>query len=684
MDIPSPDEILAALDDDQRVVATTIGPPVVVVAGAGTGKTRAITHRIAWAAASGVQDPGRVLAVTFTTRAAGEMRARLHALGVGGVQARTFHSAALRQVQHFWPGAYGTQLPEVTEKRFALVADAAGRHRLKVDTALLRDLSGEISWAKVSNVTPGEYPSLARSAGRLLASTDPETIARVFTTYEQVKADRGLIDFDDILLCAAALLSEHPDVASQVRSRYRHFVVDEYQDVSPLQQALLDLWLGDAGDVCVVGDPRQSIHAFAGARPSYLTGFQTSHPGARVVNLVRDYRSSPQVVTLANQVMSSGPGRRGFVAPPLVAQGRPGPDPVFAPAADEAEEARGAAQWLSALYASGVTWREMAILFRINAQSPAFEAALADQDIPYQVRGSERFYERPEIRQALATLRGAANAAPHDPALPGVRDALAGLGWNDSVPEGGGAARERWESWNALVDLASDIVDQTPDADLGVVVAALVERADRQHAPVGQGVTLATMHAAKGLEWDAVALVGVHEGTLPFVLAKTDEQLAEEHRLLYVGITRARTHLRVSWSGRRGRRPSRFLERVSGVAVLPSVEKSRPTRAEKAAAMCRVCGRALSTGTDRKLGRHTDCASSYDEALLASLKAWRLETAQAESVPAFVVFTDATLIAVAEARPSTRAEFLAVSGIGTTKWDKWGAALQQVLARHPE
>ena len=181
MDIPSPDEILAALDDDQRVVATTIGPPVVVVAGAGTGKTRAITHRIAWAAASGVQDPGRVLAVTFTTRAAGEMRARLHALGVGGVQARTFHSAALRQVQHFWPGAYGTQLPEVTEKRFALVADAAGRHRLKVDTALLRDLSGEISWAKVSNVTPGEYPSLARSAGRLLASTDPETIARVFS-----------------------------------------------------------------------------------------------------------------------------------------------------------------------------------------------------------------------------------------------------------------------------------------------------------------------------------------------------------------------------------------------------------------------------------------------------------------------------------------------------------------------
>ncbi|HSN44345.1 MAG TPA: ATP-dependent helicase, partial [Propionibacteriaceae bacterium] len=505
MDTPTPDEILAALDDDQRVVATTIGPPVVVIAGAGTGKTRAITHRIAWASATGVQDPTRVLAVTFTTRAAGELRSRLHDLGVGGVQARTFHSAALRQAQHFWPGAYGTQLPEVTEKRFSLVADAAGRHRLKVDTGLLRDLSGEISWAKVSNVTPGEYPGLARAAARQLASTDPETVARVFTTYEQVKADRGLIDFDDILLCTAALLGENPDVAATVRSRYRHFVVDEYQDVSPLQQTLLDLWAGEGQDVCVVGDPRQSIHAFAGARPTYLTRFSSTHPGAQVVNLVRDYRSSPQVVGLANQVMATGPGRRGFPAPPLVAQGRPGPDPVLAPASDESGEARATAHWLKILNESGTAWNEMAVLFRINAQSPSFEAALADLAIPYQVRGTERFYERPEIRQALLTLRGAASAAPDDPGLRGVRDALAGLGWSESVPEGGGASRERWESWNALADLASDVVEQAPDATLADVVESLMARADRQHAPAGLGVTLATMHSAKGLEWDAVA-----------------------------------------------------------------------------------------------------------------------------------------------------------------------------------
>jgi DNA helicase-2/ATP-dependent DNA helicase PcrA len=705
----SPDEILAALDPEQREVATTLRGPVVVIAGAGTGKTRAITHRIAYGVATGVYRPTSVLAVTFTTRAAGELRGRLQRLGVSGVQARTFHSAALRQASYFWPRAYGGELPRVLENKMSLVAEAANRLRVQVDTPRLRDLVSEISWAKVSNVAPEDYARLAGQHHRNVSSIDPETVGRVFEAYEATKRSRMRIDFEDILLCAAALIAEHPEVAEQIRATYRHFVVDEYQDVSPLQQALLDLWRGDRTDVCVVGDPAQTIHSFAGAQASYLTGFARRHPGATVIRLIRDYRSTPQVVGVANQVMDAGV--RSGTAVRLQAQQPAGPAVEFASAPDEQAEAGQIADWLGRLAESGIEHREMAVLFRINASSPALEQALADRQIPYLVRGGERFYERPEVRQALLALRTEARAA--DPAadvdvLEQVKAVLGSLGWTAQPPNSAGAVRERWESLAALLSVAEDLVSDAratagtlldsdaealseaqPRIDLAAVSAELDRRAEAQHVPAAQGVTLGTMHAAKGLEWDAVALYGMHEGSVPFVLATSPEQLAEERRLLYVGITRARSRLRISWSltrngGGSTRRPSRYLDAVLPASMTSGGPGGARERRSTLAAHCRSCGKALTGGAERKLGRHADCPSTYDEQTLALLKEWRRQEAAEQSLPAYCIFTDATLVALAEAEPASAAALAKVPGLGAVKIGKYGDAVLAIIgSRRP-
>ncbi|GAB3703852.1 ATP-dependent DNA helicase UvrD2 [Mariniluteicoccus flavus] len=694
-DLPRPDapeRLLEALDPEQRAVATALQGPVAVIAGAGTGKTRAVTHRIAYGVRTGVYNPTTVLAVTFTTRAAGEMRGRLQQLGVRGVQARTFHSAALRQAQYFWPRAYGGDLPRVLDNRMSLVAESASRLRVPVDTARLRDLVGEIAWAKVSNVTAEDYPAIARSFGRELASIEPEVVARMFRAYEDAKRARERIDFEDILLCTSALLSDRPEVADEVRRTYRHFVVDEYQDVSPLQESLLNLWLGDRADVCVVGDPAQTIHSFAGARADYLTGFANRHRDATVVRLVRDYRSTPQVVNVANGIMKranqEGASGSALTAVTLQAQRPAGPEAAFVEAPDEASEAAGVADWLKSLVAKGVDPREMAVLFRINAQSPAYEQALSDRGIPYLVRGAERFYERPEVRQALGVLRTQARVGDDQPVGEQVRAILEGVGWSREAPSGGGQVRERWESLAALVSVADDVVAHDPYATVEAVLDELERRAEAQHAPVAQGVTLATIHSAKGLEWDAVAVVGAQEGTLPFVLAQRPAEVAEERRLLYVAVTRAREHLRVSWSRTRSgsggqRNPSRFLD-----GVRPASERTAPTPRRKSSgpkgtrmsATCRVCDRHLDTATDRKLGRHEGCPSTYDEALLERLKDWRRETSDEAKVPAYVVFTDATLIAVAEALPTDERTLLAISGIGRAKVDRYGEDVLRIVA----
>ncbi|MFB7513894.1 ATP-dependent DNA helicase UvrD2 [Streptomyces sp. NPDC056144] len=697
------DAVLDGLDPEQREVATALSGPVCVLAGAGTGKTRAITHRIAFGVRSGILQPASVLAVTFTNRAAGEMRGRLRQLGAGGVQARTFHSAALRQLQFFWPKAVGGDLPRLLERKIQLVADAAARCRVRLDRNELRDVTGEIEWAKVTQTVPADYPAAVAKATRD-APRDPAEISQIYAMYEQLKRDRSVIDFEDVLLLTVGILQDRHDIADQIRRQYQHFVVDEYQDVSPLQQRLLDLWLGERDNLCVVGDASQTIYSFTGATPDHLLNFRHRHPNATVVKLVRDYRSTPQVVHLANDLLNQASGRAAEHRLELISQRDPGPEPVYTEYADEPAEAEGTARRIRDLIAAGVPAGEIAVLYRINAQSEVYEQALADAGVPYQLRGAERFFERQEVREAGIALRGAARAGGNDSLLDDaedlpaqVRAVLSTKGWTTQPPSGSGAARDKWESLAALVRLAEDFARAKPGATLSDLVAELDERAAAQHAPTVQGVTLASLHSAKGLEWDAVFLVGLSEGMMPITYAKTDEQVEEERRLLYVGVTRARLHLALSWSlsrapgGRASRRPTRFLNGLrpgSGSAgrsrplAVGGVERSLGTarRKPRGPVLCRVCGVTLTEAGAMKLLRCEDCPSDMDEGLYERLRDWRAEQARELAQPAYCVFTDKTLMAIAERVPTTDGELSAISGVGTRKLVRFGADVLAICA----
>lgn len=679
--------LLESLDPEQREVAEALRGPVRVLAGAGTGKTRAITHRIAYGVATGTYNPTEVLAVTFTTRAAGEMRGRLRALGAPGVQARTFHSAALRQVRWFWPKVYGGEPPQLIESKIPVVAAAARRNRIQVDQGTLRDLASEVEWAKVSNVRPDAYERVAPTRNREVSGLDAATVAHVFGTYEELKREQGRMDMEDVLLIGAALLAEDDRVAASVRQQYKWFVVDEYQDVSPIQATLLDLWLGGRDEICVVGDPAQTIYSFAGARAAYLTEFLRDHPGATNIELVRNYRSTPQVIEAANSLLKGT--ATGAVT--LRAQ-QPAGDPVaWRELPDEVAEADAVADEVVRLQAAGVPLREMAVLFRINAQSENFEEALASRSIPYVVRGAARFFERPEVRQALALLRASARAgeAAGEDLVSQVRAVLAGMGWSSEAPTARGQARDRWESLTALVSQAEEYAAAEVAPTLEGFTAELDRRAHEQHAPVAEGVTLATLHAAKGLEWDAVFLAGLQDGSLPITYATTPEAVEEERRLLYVGITRARKHLALSWSlarnpgGQARRKPSRFLAglRPESVTDRPAVQAgAKAGRKRSKASVCRMCRRPLATARERNRGYCADCPLPYDEAVFESLKQWRKQRAEAESVPAFVVFSDATLEALAEVRPTDRQGLLRVNGIGAAKLERYADDVLAVLA----
>ncbi|HSE09186.1 MAG TPA: ATP-dependent DNA helicase UvrD2 [Nocardioidaceae bacterium] len=681
----SAERLLEALDPEQREVALALRGPVRVLAGAGTGKTRAITHRIAYGVATGVYNPTEVLAVTFTTRAAGEMRGRLRALGAGGVQARTFHSAALRQARYFWRRVYGGELPVLTESKLPLLGNAARRNRVETDQATLRDLAAEVEWAKVSNVRPDDYARVADARGRSVSGQDPATVARVFATYEQVKRDQGRMDMEDVLLITAALLTEDERVAAEVRRQYRWFVVDEFQDVSPIQAALLDLWLGGRDDLCVVGDPAQTIYSFAGASATYLTDFPRRHPGTTSLELVRNYRSTPQVVSAANQLLSGTPS----AGVSLRSQQEPGPEVVYAEHSDEVAEAEAVAARILELRRSDASMREVAVLFRVNAQSEAFEEALAARGIPYVVRGAARFFERPEVRQAVTLLRGNARGSggSDEGLVADVKAVLSGMDWSEKAPSGRGSVRDRWESLQAIVSQAEEYAASHQGADLGTFVDELDRRAAEQHAPVADGVTLATLHAAKGLEWDHVFLVGMHEGMMPIVYAEGHAAVEEERRLLYVGMTRARLRLAVSWSlarspgGRATRKPSRFLTGLRPeVASDRAREERSRSRAKRGVAHCRECNAPLSTTAERKIGRCEGCPASYDEELFERLRAWRVARASEEKVPAYVVFTDLTLQAIAEVCPSDRAALLRINGVGPAKIDKYADDVLALVA----
>jgi DNA helicase II / ATP-dependent DNA helicase PcrA len=694
----SPDAVLSVLDPEQRAVATTLRGPVCVLAGAGTGKTRAITHRIAYGVHAGVYAPQQVLAVTFTARAAGEMRGRLRLLGVGGVQARTFHAAALRQLAFFWPKVVGGELPRLVASKAGLLAEAAGRSRLALPGPAIRDAAAEIEWAKATRTAPDDYVAAAARSGRSpAADLSPAELAKLYAAYEEVKRARGNLDFEDVLLLTVGILEDRQDVAAQVRAQYRHLVVDEYQDVNPLQQALLDLWLGGSKELCVVGDASQTIYSFTGASPDYLLGFRRRYPEAEVVRLVRDYRSTPQVVALANGLLRRASGEAAAARVELVAQRPSGPAPTFTAYPDEPAEAAGVAGRIRGLVDGGVPASEIAVLFRINAQSEVFEEALADAGIPYLLRGAERFFERPEVRKAVVLLRGAARGGTGSTIADGlvddVRAVLASAGWGPTPPQGSGAAREAWESLAALVGLAEQLASERSGVTLSDLVAELDERIAAQHAPTVDGVTLASLHSAKGLEWDAVFLIGLVEGTLPITYADTPAAVEEERRLLYVGATRAREHLHLSWAaarspgGRGSRKPSRFLDglrpgdesgRGAGPGTAARGARGRRVRGPLPT-VCAGCGAPLSAAADRTRGRCADCPPAYDEAVFEQLRAWRLERSKADSVPAYVVFTDATLEAIAEHAPASLRELAMINGVGSVKLERYGPEVLTLL-----
>jgi DNA helicase-2/ATP-dependent DNA helicase PcrA len=653
----SPDEILVGLNEAQREAVLAVSGPVAIVAGAGTGKTRVVSHRAAYAAATGAADERRMLLVTFTEKAANEMSERVRGLGLARATARTFHSAALAQLRHFWPRAHETPMAEVVADKWRLVAplarDLPGGYRFTPT----KDLIDEIEWAKSRRLTPDAYGrAVASASGATRTPPVPvELFLRVYRGYERAKARRGLIDFDDILIELVDILERDEPALRQVHERYAWFSVDEYQDTTPLQARLLDLWVGERSDLCVVGDEDQTIYSFAGASLAHLRDFAERHPGARVIALAENYRSSPQVLELANRLLASaGRSKR------LVATRAPGPTPdIRTFATDEAERTE-LARRVRGLIADGVAAAEIAVLVRLNAQLALIEAALTRAAVPYQVRGL-RFFDRAEVRAAvgrlrrlLPDLRGEALAAA------AADDWRSQLGFEPDAAVEGGEARERQAALSTLLAIVREM-----GLDRDGVIAELGRRAEAERSSDGTGVHLLTLHRAKGLEWDAVFLPALEEGVLPVAQAADDaDALDEERRLLYVGITRARTNLVLSWAQQRASSTTGKLQRRTMSRFL------RPL-VDAPGVVTRPSGARRTSAPQGPLA--TDA-----EARLEALKAWRRERAQADGVPAYVVLHDATLRAIAETRPTSESALLAVQGFGPAKLEKYGAEILEV------
>jgi DNA helicase-2/ATP-dependent DNA helicase PcrA len=534
------DSILAALDPDQRAVALATRGPVCVIAGAGTGKTRAITHRIAYAAAIGTMDPAKVLALTFTAKAAGEMRARLRSLGVPTVAARTIHSAALKQLLFFWPSVFGGRTPDLMTTKTGFLTEAINRAGLTdslraTNRELMRDIASEIEWAKVSQVGPTDYineVSKRSQKPRLI----PEQMVQVYTAYESIKKQELAIDFEDVLLLCAAMLEEEREVRERVQDQYIYFTIDEYQDISPIQQRLINAWLGTRKDICVVGDPAQTIYSFAGATPVFLNSFTQRFPDAEVIRLSTGYRSTPEITFAANALL-----RHGTMGQELVAFNDHGSKPIVTGYSDETSEIRGVMNEINALLADGTQPQEIAILARTNAQLKGAEKAMLAQNVPYQVRNTERFFDRREVRDFLKQVRQA-SVIPAE-----------GQGWIDELRSIAQPylTGEAIDGIAALLHLARELDDDdnfSPKTLRGYL-REVEDRVQQNNPPTMPVVTLATLHAAKGLEWERVFLIGASDGQLPLANSNGDSAIEEERRLFYVGITRAKADLHISYRG---------------------------------------------------------------------------------------------------------------------------------------
>ncbi len=536
------EEILAALDGDQREVALATSGPVCVIAGAGTGKTRAITHRIAYACAIGVMNPQKVLALTFTSRAAGEMRTRLRGLGVPNVSARTFHSAALRQLIYFWPTVFGGRVPNLLTTKSRFITEAVSRSGLGDSLPIssrefLREISSKIEWAKVSMISPEDYVTETKGRAERTRITAGQ-VAQVYSAYQSLMRQEHAIDFEDVLLLTTAMVEQDRDVRERVHDQYRFFTIDEYQDISPLQQRLINAWLGNRKEICVVGDPAQTIYSFAGATPLFLTGFARRFPDAQVIRLTTGYRSTPEIIFTANSIL-----RVGEMGQETVALNEHGLMPDLFPYTDEASEIQGVAAKIENLISEGVAPHDIAVLARTNAQLTSLARGCESLGLPYQVRDNERFFERSDIRDFLKLVRQAsvipAQGVTWLQELETIAAPYITSATNDGI--------------SALVHLAREFDADTSFSPktLRSYLREVEDRVEQNNPPVMPVVTLSTLHAAKGLEWDFVFLIGVSEGLFP----SDENSIDEERRLFYVGVTRAKRHVSLSYR----QKPSPFL-----------------------------------------------------------------------------------------------------------------------------
>ena len=535
--VSKPIDILGALDESQREAAMTLKGPLAIIAGAGSGKTRTISHRIAYGIATGAFTESRVLALTYTNRAAAELRTRLRQLGASGVAVRTFHSAALAQLQFFWPQLTENFAPKLVTQKGPMISEVLDSMGIRLTEQERFGLQAEVEFLRYAMLDLERYIELERPELAL----NPERFVEFFKSYALLKQKKRVVDWEDAILLTVGMLRNESRMLSHVQQQYRFFTVDEYQDISPLQQALLETWLGERDELCVVGDPRQTIYSFAGATSEFLLGFQDSFPNASVVELDRNYRSSQEIVSLANRIAP---------AAPLVATRQVSAKPKLKSYPTTASEARDVAIQIEE-FLKTQNARDIAILARTNAQLVGIEKELQSLGIETQLRGAGRFFRRPEVMQAYSAIRALKTTALEEPLFIEVSKILSALGWSSKAEPG-----PRWEALNWF----TTILDDLGDISLEEYLRELDDWERSGHEPQREAVTLATIHATKGLEWHSVFLIGCNQGIFPIGYAKTESDLAEERRLFYVAVTRAQNFLQISYSEQKG--PSEFIDLV--------------------------------------------------------------------------------------------------------------------------
>lgn len=686
--------LLRGLNEAQHAAVVSEASPLRILAGAGSGKTRVLTHRIAYRAEVGTLDPNRVLAVTFTRKAAGELRERLGRLGLrSGVHAGTFHSIAYAQLRQRWEER-GIRPPELLERKVGFVARLMSS---RGGTAPL-DVVAEIEWAAARRVGPEQYEAAAALARRR-PPLDAGKVADIYERFMSEKRRRRLVDFDDLLRLAVRDLAADPVYAAARHWRFRHLFVDEFQDVNPLQHALLAAWSGPESDLCAVGDPNQAIYAWNGADARYLTDFESFFPGSASITLEDNYRSTPEILTVANAVLDSGRS-----VPIRLRPHRPsGPVPTVVDHPDAAAEAAAIARSVRDHHAPGTSWSRQAVLVRTNAQAALISEAFTKAAVPHRVRGGGDLLEQAEIRQAISSLRRASSlqmalgdleeqvrrATPADEDDPTETDdgattsaEPAPLTDRESRREAEHQlTQERAANLAELVRLGREYLALDPDGGIPGFLGWMTSALRGEDRSGGDAVELVTFHAAKGLEWPIVHLAGLEEGFVPIHHAKdSEDDIDEERRLLYVALTRAREELHCTWARSREfgsrsltRKPSPWLEIIASTVGMAPLQVDRKEGARRA--------RGARSGSSRSAARPAaDELDPADTALFESLRAWRKQKAKEADVPAYVIFNDATLAALATARPSSRAQLLRVSGLGAVKAQRFGDDVLEIIA----